>query len=176
MSDAFLHFYFVTGNERVSRVIRAAEMGFAYSHVGVVMPDGFSLFSAHMQGGVAIRDAESENPWNAWAYVSVPCTQAQYDEFWTFARAQIGKAYDMGAIWDMAGSVLEAKQGQSFDPDAWFCSELQLGGMRAAGFFDLWIPAPLRTVTPENFMYLLCGIPGSVMTIRNLPDTAISGG
>ena len=161
---ASITLYFVSGNEVISRVIRAAEMGFAYSHVGARGVDG-TLISAHMTGGVAARAPDSEDPWTVWADVSIPCTNAQAVSFWAFLESQIGKPYDMGAIWDMAGSVLEAKQSRSGPVDAWFCSELQLAALQFARFFP-WLPAPLRTVTPQDLFYMVAGLPGATMTPR----------
>jgi hypothetical protein len=159
--------YFVTGKDNlISRIIRGAELGFPYSHVGAILPDG-RLVSAHAPDGVQIRTEVDESPWERWAYIYLPCTQLQATVHTNWLFSQIGKPYDMEAIGYMAEGLLASKPTPSGWPSAWICSSLQFEAIAHpdVGLFP-WRPSALRTVTPEMLMYACTGVPGSRMVIR----------
>lgn len=119
-------------------------------HVDIVMPDGGLLGAQQMAGlggkpaGVQIRPQGYGGMLNPVRY-SLPATPFQEDDFYGFARAQVGKPYDVEAI--VAFVV-----GRNWrDPSAWFCSELAAAALEHAGIIHT-LAAPMNKVTPEGLM------------------------
>ena len=120
--------YFVAGKDNlVSRIIRGAELGFPYSHVGAILPDG-RLVSAHASDGVQISTEAGESPWERWAYVYLPCTQLQSTTHTDWLLSQIGKSYDLEAIGYMAEGLLTSKPTPSRWPSEWMYPLLRIPG------------------------------------------------
>ena len=153
----------VTGADAVSAMIRAAELGFAYSHADVAMPEGGYL-GAHAEGGVALRpvgyDAAATTREQL---VAVPAGDAQAALFHGYLRAQIGKPYDLGAIAELALGVIRGPElpvlaAPWHDPARWFCSELIVAALVHAGLLPPGLPAAPRRVTPRDLAFILAGL------------------
>ena len=114
-SPATIRIRFVTEDDLVSALIRE-KTWCDYSHVEFVLDDGTTL-GAHFDGGVRIRPADYAK-FTKIAEFAVSMTVEQKFAIMSFAQAQIGKAYDTGAI---AGVLLHRDWR---DADRWFCSEL----------------------------------------------------
>ncbi len=66
-----------------------------------------------------------------WSVVRVPVTDAQAQHAFDFARAQLGKQYDwLGVLW----AWWWGKPAKLGSRDKWFCSELAVASLQAAGF------------------------------------------
>ena len=166
-SDPAIRLYFVTGRDTlVSRVIRGAELGFPYSHVGAFLPDG-RVVSAHARDGVHVRRIEDEAPWAARADVFIPCTATQRDNHGAWLLSQVGKPYDLVAIGAMLLGLFRGRPAASGWPSAWICSALQFEALAHpdVGLFP-WRPTTIRTFTPEMVMVACMGINGSRMVIE----------
>ena len=140
---------FVTGDDFVSRAIRAGEYGFWASHVEAQMPDG-TLLGAHLDGGVEARPAGyDQGEFTRELYVHLPATTPQDDAFHAFLRAQIGKPYDLTAIEALA-------LGRDWTtPDSWFCSELQAAALRTCGWFASDLATQAAKITPRDLLLML---------------------
>ncbi len=156
---------FVTCNGPISWMVRAAEMGFLFSHAEVAMPDG-TLLGAHADGGVQARPSGydvAHAPVEV--LVDVPCTQPQIDMAHAYLRAQLGKPYDLGAIAALAGreawpdeAALLAQVDQPWrDPDRWFCSELVDAALEHAGVLPS-LPVTPRRITPRDLYFRLSAV------------------
>jgi uncharacterized protein YycO len=106
---------FVTEDDLVSALIRE-HTWCAYSHVEFVLDDGTTL-GAHFAGGVRIRPINYAKFTRVEEFV-IPMTVEQKFTIMSFAQAQVGKAYDAGAI---VGVLLHRDWRNT---DCWFCSEL----------------------------------------------------
>lgn len=160
--------YFCTGNNPVSRLIRRAELGFPYSHVGAFLDDT-NVISAHWNDGVRFRLITDESPWLNWAWVKIPCTDEQAKNHHRWLRGEVGKPYDKVAIFGLAASMALAHKTADGYPDKWICSTLQYQALAEVGLMPTIKPAPLRSITPEILMWSCLAIPGARMEIR-LPD------
>ena len=113
------------------------------NHCDLITPRG-QMISA-MPGGVRERPIESL-PAKRAVMFSLPCTQAQRAMALAFARHQVGKPYDYGA-------VLSFGWGAPWhDPAKWFCSELIAAALVAANLIT--VPA-VRRVSPGDLCRLL---------------------
>ena len=147
---------FVTCNDLISRTIRSAELGHWASHVEAVTPGG--LLGAHIDGGVAIRPhGYDDGEWSKQLYVSVFCTPAQDAAFNKFLNDQIGKAYDLVAIGEMALGELLGEAPNWKRSDTWICSALITGALLMAGVVKA-APATVRLATPRDVLCMLAGL------------------
>jgi uncharacterized protein YycO len=131
-SPAAVRIRFVTEDDLVSALIRT-HTWCEYSHVEFVLDDGTTL-GAHFSGGVRIRPANYAAFTRVAEFV-VPMTVEQKFAIESFAKAQVGKAYDCGAI---AGVLLHRDWRCT---DKWFCSELVAAAFEQA--------VPLLNVSEE---------------------------
>lgn len=142
---------FVTGDDMVSRGIRAFEYGFWATHVETVLPDG-TLLGAHMDGGVRIRpqgyDAGTRSKE---LVVDLPADDLMDDRFEAFLRAQLGKPYDKTAI----GAFVLERDWQ--EPDAWFCSELMAAALVECGWFASHLATEFNHITPRDLLLIVSG-------------------
>jgi len=114
-----------------------------FSHVDAVL-DGtlYGARSDNVGGGKGVRARpypyeKSE----AVMVLELPVAPQLYQAWRSFLIAQNGKPYDSTAIW---GFGLDRDWR---DPDSWFCSELQMAALEAAGIcHDVIVPA--YKVTP----------------------------
>ena len=141
---------FVSSSDLVSRIIRGAELGFAYQHVEAKMPDG-TLLGAHLDGGVQARAANYDTAYAADLYVDVPCSADQEAAFETFLRAQVGKPYDVVAIAEMADGVVSGEAPNWPQSPSWICSALQTAALLTAGIIK-GAPATVRLATPRDVL------------------------
>ena len=151
---ATLRIRFVNAGGLSSAIIRAAQLGFLYTHVDVEVPGGY--LGAHARGGVAIRPAGYDGARAIDRFFELDVTEAQAERFHAFLRSQLGKPYDLSAIGDFALSAIGIRFRVSAPSDwsdhaRWFCSELLMAALIYAGILTL--PAGLvdaRHITPEN--------------------------
>lgn len=137
---AIIQLRLITSNSIVSQAIRAVTYS-DYSHVDFVLP-GEGYLGAHSDGGVLIRPFGYCKPakvMNAVVKVSEPVA----DSVIRFARAQIGKPYDHGAIF----GLLARRNWQ--DSEKWFCSELVAAAFLHAGH-PILNTMHLERVTPRD--------------------------
>lgn len=154
---AELHFQFSTSNAFASAVIRRLTQS-EYSHVDMVLPlEGLLGVSGKWKsdvGGVRIR------PFDAWPYLHPPkiakviCSERVRNNAIEWARSQIGKPFDQGALYaflrDRAGLP---KLGRPWrDPDKWYCSEFCMRAVEVAGLFPYPLITPKDTVSPNTFL------------------------
>lgn len=148
---------FVTRDDPVSRIIRRGEMGFWASHVEALMPDG-TLLGAHYDGGVEARPHDyDKDQWSKDLYVNVPCDSAQTQAFEDFLKAQIGKPYDMAAIWEMAAGTLTGEAPDWPHKPSWICSALQTAALLKAGILKA-APATVRLATPRDVLVAIAAL------------------
>lgn len=115
MTAGIITAQFVTDNDPLSIAIRDLSDGL-YSHVDLVLPEG--LLGAHIEDGVKIRPFD----YAKWTLrTSVHVAVPDVDKANTFARAQVGKLYNDGAILDM---FLHRMRKFVSDQNKWFCDEL----------------------------------------------------
>lgn len=125
-----------------SELIRTFGHGWC-SHVDAVLPDN-TLLGARADGGVQIRQPGYKN-FTRTQIVSIPIDDKPFLEF---LHAQVGKPYDMTAIFAFA------VDRDWREDDSWFCSELQ-----AAALEKVWFQHKLSTVvnriTPPDLLLVL---------------------
>ena len=149
----------VAGTDLVARAIRAAQLGFAYTHAEVETPAGY--LGAHASGGVAVRPIGYDAGHVAGERLLELDVEAAAE---TACRAyladQLGKPYDFVAIADFArDAFLDARrEGAWLEPDRWFCSELVAAALVHAGVVDRALAASARHVTPQNLAFALSPI------------------
>ncbi len=97
-----------------------------WSHVEIVTPEGEYL-GARFSGGVRVRPKNYIRARRE-AFRSVNLSDAQFHNFWSFARSQIGKPYDTRAI-----IGLGIRENFSSNGKSWFCSEYVYACFEAAG-------------------------------------------
>ena len=156
---------FVAVSDIISWVIRSGQLGFRYSHVDLVLPDGRYL-AARSADGVQIRaPGYDADRLLAEIFVAVPATREQADAFYASALAEIGKPYDYGAILDFAlGSlrqVFPAEPDAWRSPASWFCSELGDDKLEEAGVLPRLASTPRRVTVRDLFMRIGAVVPGT---------------
>jgi hypothetical protein len=139
-----------TNDSLVSRVIRGAELGFAYSHVEAVTPDGQYL-GALSDGGVQSRPSTYDTTWTRQLFVDVPATDQQSAAFFGFLHSKIGLPYDFAAIAEMADGVLTGEAPDWTAANAYICSALQTAALLTAGLIKS-APATVRLATPRDVL------------------------
>ena len=164
MSGDTIRVYFVTGTGIVSATIRGACMGFPASHTGMILPDD-RWISAHHQDGVQLRVEKDEQPWEYFALVTIPCSPEQSLLHTRWCLLQIGKKYDMPAIFAMAEGAFSGHDLASGWSGEWICSTFAVESLAQAGFFP-WRPANLRTTTPRDLFWGLSNVAGAQLTFR----------
>lgn len=141
-SPASVRLRFVTEDDLVSALIRE-KTWCDYSHVEFLLDDGTTL-GARSSGGVQIRPTDYAK-FSKIRVFSVACTVEQKFQIESFAKAQVGKAYDTGAI----AGLLAHRDWR--DPDKWFCSELVAAAFELAVPL-LRIPDSVDRVTPRDLL------------------------
>src|SRR5579871_2988887 len=97
------------------------------------MPDGTWL-GAHAEGGVQARPAGYDAADHPQAIIlDLACPPWVDDSFHAFLRAQVGKPYDMGVIYQIAASPILGQRDWR-EADSWICSELQAAAIEASGY------------------------------------------
>ncbi len=119
---------FITEAKLTSWLIRAFTWS-RWSHVEFEWDNGTWL-GARYKGGVKPRPADYCRP-SREQIVEIAVTEGQHALWQEFCDAQIGKPYDLTALF---GIVLHRDWTE---PDSWFCSELYCAAMAAAGLLML---------------------------------------
>jgi hypothetical protein len=151
----------VTSRDIVSDVIRAAQLGFTFTHAEAEVPGGY--LGAHASGGVAIRPVGYDaGPGMQERFYALEATPEQADAFQAFLAAQCGKPYDFAAIADFVAAAVGHSEGLQAenawrDPARWFCSELMAAALIVADIFPAALAAGARHVTPQNLAFALSG-------------------
>jgi uncharacterized protein YycO len=149
---------FVEGGGWDSKVIRW-DTRCHYSHVECLDPAGASVtYGAMLQGGVkrrAFGDPEYKGAVN-FKVVGIGATEAQQDAFYQFVFSQLGKPYDWKAIVSFG---LGERDWRS--PNSWFCSELMVGALEAAGMLQIPNDMPSWRITPRD-AWMLVGVKSSI--------------
>lgn len=134
---------FSTDNDLESRAIRWATGG-DFSHVDLVLPDG--LLGARAKGGVQLRPFDYKT---FTSKVRVSCEVPFESAALAFAKSQIGKPYNFGAIRDM---LLHRQRQFTFSPPSWYCDELIYGIVSAGGVQLLNTSNPLGLTPWEVYL------------------------
>jgi hypothetical protein len=157
---------FVAADEAdwASRIIRSAQLGFAFSHVEARLDDG-SLLGARFDGGVAVRQPGYDAKTMAREeYVGVATPQLVELSFYAALRGELGKPYDVAAIGAMLDGVIAGDDDKEWAATgaAWICSSLQFGIANAT---NVW-RAPInrvRLVTPEICYFTAFAVGGRTL-------------
>lgn len=126
-----LQLQFVGGAGLASGAIEWFSAG-PLSHVDAVWGTGYLLGSrsdvkGSMPPGVQIRPSYYITAIQPRLVVQVETTEQQYGEWSAFLLSQLQKPYDKPGIWGFAF-------GRDWrEEDSWFCSELQMAALEAAG-------------------------------------------
>lgn len=154
---AFIRLRFVDTNDNlVSRIIRGAELGCAWSHVEAVTPidaehPAHNYLGALMQGGIEERPASYDRTWTRQLLVDVPATDAQSAAFYAFLRSKCGLEYDQVAIAELAEGMLTGEAPNWPSSDSYICSALQTAALLAAGIIKA-APTTVRLATPRDVL------------------------
>ena len=126
-----------------------------FSHVDTVMPDGRLLGarSDTATPGVAIRSPDYAM-FTTRKRVTVPTSDAAAAIFYAFLHAQLGKPYDMTAIYAFAVNR------NWREVDSWFCSELVASALETAGIVK--IVSQANRITPNDAFLLAASVSSSV--------------
>jgi hypothetical protein len=143
---------FVGDNNIASRAISWFSAG-NFSHVDAILPDN-SLLGARSNGGVRVRPSG----YGAFArrvVFIIPATPTQEGVWIKFLMEQVGKPYDMRAIW---GFIF----GRNWrETDSWICSELQAAALEAAQITPaLYLAA--NKITPVSLALAVSAKTGAV--------------
>jgi hypothetical protein len=139
-----------TNDSLVSRVIRGAELGLAYSQVEAVTPDGLFL-GALSGGGVQSRPSSYDTTWSQQLFVDAPATDPQAAAFDSFLQSKIDLPYDMTAIAEMADGALTGEAPNWPAANAYTCSALVTAALLTAGLIK-GAPATVRLATPRDVL------------------------
>lgn len=143
---------FVGGTSLVSDIIRKFEDGFWATHVEAVLLDGQHVLGAYLGLGVAIRPLGYDaGQFDREEFVDLPATQEQFDQFWAFLHAQVGKPYDDKAVLGIA------MQRDWQSPDSWFCAEIDASALCKCGIFPAHLATSLNHVTPRDLLLIVSG-------------------
>jgi hypothetical protein len=160
---------FVLGFDFVSWLISWFSAGH-FSHVDAVVPVGHPKYQAgYLIGarsdaiggkppGVQVRPPNYER-WARRVVFTIPCTADQEAAFWAFIEAQIGKGYDMSAIF----AFIVNRDWRN--TAKWFCSELQAAALEIAKIIGT-IFTGYNKVPPVMLADILSAIAG--VTIEDL--------
>jgi hypothetical protein len=135
-----------------SEVIKVFERG-EFSHVDAIDLNG-NLWGARSDelggkpAGVQIRP-KGYAEFSKTAVYDIPCTATQEMQFWSFLRGQIGKPYDETAI--VAFGLFQ----DWHNAKGWFCSELIIAALVAAGVFACPLSETPNILTPRDAQLLV---------------------
>lgn len=148
---------FVEIDDWQTKIIQVFERGWP-GHVDAVI-EGVGLLGArdeqigNVPAGVQIRPFNYYS-WIKACVVTITVTQEQYDAFYAFLNAQIGKPYDMTAV--MAFAV----ERDWHSGNAWFCSELIIAALEAAKIVQL-LAVVANEMTPRDALCITSAIASS---------------
>lgn len=139
----------------VGKAIRWFTQG-TVGHVDLMLPSGRLLGAQYASGmgapsGVQIRPPRYGGMTNV-TLVHLP-PRLDDDEIYRFATEQIGKPYDLTAIWGFVA-------GRDWrDPRGWYCSELIAAALEDAQIIPR-IETPISKITPQMLFFALSILPG----------------
>jgi hypothetical protein len=118
-------------------------------------------------GGVIIR------PFNAWPYLATPkiaklqvSEQAVRDTI-GFARSQLGKPFDGGALWGFLQDPTTASMSRNWrEPEKWYCSELIVRAAEIGGCFPYHLVITKDRVSPGDSLLIF----NPLMTPDNIAE------
>lgn len=144
----------VRGTGISSRLIGWFGSGY-YSHIDVETPSGY-LRGARSDVIKGIPSGYRDRPQNyeTWATqtrYSLEVTTPQYERYWQFSNAQLGKPYDKRGLID---AFLLGRNWR--DDGQWWCSEEVAANLEAAGLVT--IPPEVRSVEPGDCAFLFAGL------------------
>jgi uncharacterized protein YycO len=151
-----IRFQFVLGRGLSSQAIAWYSSGH-FSHVDALLPDGTLLGArsdtiGRVPPGVQMRPAFYET-WKERVVMCMDCTYEQETRFWDFLKSQIGKPYDMTAIW----GFLAGRDWR--DEDSWYCSELLTAAIEESGVCPV-LYTPRNKVTPAGLATVTSALGG----------------
>ncbi len=133
--------------------IRAAQLGWPYSHVDAAVCD--SYLGAHLGGGVALRPIGYDAGATAGEWFrDVTVDDDAAKRFRAFLVDQLGKPYDVAAIAHFVSAVFvhpahPTPERDWAEPSSWICSELIAAALIHAGVLPHELAVGLRHVTPQ---------------------------
>ena len=142
---------FAGSNSLTSRVIQWFGHG-RYAHVDTVMPDGLLLGArndvmAGYPAGVQLRGPNYQVGYTL-KRVTIPCTDEQQADYYTFVLDQVGKSYDSRAIAAFAAGT------DWVTKDAWFCSELNTAALQHCGWLKQ-LSEPASKIDPDSLLLVI---------------------
>ncbi len=152
---------FVAAPSLISAAIRAAQLGFPYTHVDVEQRDG--LLGAHLDGVKLRPRGYDAGPLTRERWIDLDVADGVAAAFDAFLRQQLGKPYDLGVAEDfawaaVAGEGARQPPGAWRDPDRWFCSELVAAALVHAGMLPGELADDARPVTPQCLLFAVAAI------------------
>jgi len=127
-----------------------------YSHIDVLTPFGM-LRGARSDVIRGIPSGVQDRPqhyakWERCTRYTVDVSDGEYDRYWEFSAAQLGKPYDDRGL--LKTFVLDEPRDWR-QQDSWWCSELVAATGEHAG---IWvIPPEVQAVNPGDCAYLFAG-------------------
>lgn len=100
----------------------------AYSHAGILLPDGRFVESREGHGVRVVRGLQMAHHEQVDLF-EVQVTETQADEIDQFLTEQDGKPYD----WTMVARFVSRRQANRESAGKWFCSELVFAAFQQAG-------------------------------------------
>jgi hypothetical protein len=149
-----LTFSLVRGTAWTSRLIGYFGAGY-YSHIDVLTTAGM-LRGARSDWHAGVPPGYQDRPWGYEDWIkqtlyTIDVAPAQWDEYWKFSDAQLGKPYDK------RGLVRTFVFGREWrDEDSWWCSEEVAANLEAAGVVS--IPPEVKAVEPGDCAFLFAGL------------------
>ena len=142
---------FVTGNDFISNAIRVGERDGWCTHVEAIMPEGTWL-GAHLDGGVQARLADYDKITRTRELIIeiiAPNSNVE-DKFNEFLRTQVGKPYDVKAVFGLG-------VGRNWrDANSWFCSELIAAALETCGYLPR-LSVMDNHISPRDLLLVLSG-------------------
>lgn len=155
MSEILIRFVRGTGID--SKIIEHRTRSWC-SHMEA-LPFGSDLtFGAMLVGGVdfrrlndrAYKKASRTEIWH------LPCTEQQHHVFWNFLLDQSGKPYDWRAICAFGMGERDWE-----NPDAWFCSELQMSALKKSRLWNPQGESHVDRIDPNMGYLVVTSLPGA---------------
>lgn len=130
--------------------------GGGYSHIDTITPQGMyrGARSDSIGGqppGFWDRPAHYEK-WARQTIFTLPVTPTQFDAYWRFSDAQLGKPYDSRGLVESFIFGRDWRQD-----DSWFCSEIVAAALENAGILQR-LPVGVTKVNPGDCAFILTSL------------------
>jgi hypothetical protein len=135
-----------------------------YSHIDVITPDG-KLRGARSDVLQGISPGYQDRPYNYEKWVTqtqytIGVSDEQYDAYWVYSKAQLGKPYDKRGL--IATFIL----GRDWrDDNQWWCSEEVAMNLQVAKIIPT-IPPEITSVEPGDCAFMFSGLQASRKEIK----------